>query len=68
VHEVQVFANVFASSLQYQVLETSLLFGATIQPTDDALQITYPPPAAVPKPKDFIKEVSGIHPLASLNT
>jgi hypothetical protein len=68
VHPETDCAVVFALFLQYQVLTTDATNGATIQPTDDALQITYPPPAAVLKPKDFIKEVSGIHPLASLNT
>ena len=52
----------FTSSLQYQVLETSLDAGATIQPTDDALQIRfpleYPPigdPSAVQALKTYLK-------------
>jgi hypothetical protein len=44
VHEVQVFANVFASFLKYQVLETSAHLGATIHAVDAALQIRNPPP------------------------
>jgi hypothetical protein len=43
VHEVQVFARVFASSLKYQVLETSAHLGETIQAVDAALQIKKPP-------------------------
>jgi hypothetical protein len=43
VHEVHVFANVFASSLKYQVLETSAHLGDTIHAVDDALQIICPP-------------------------
>jgi hypothetical protein len=43
VHEVHVFANVFASSLKYQVLETSAHLGDTIHAVDDALQIRNPP-------------------------
>ncbi len=39
---LQVFAVVTASSLQYQVLPTSLHLGATIQAVDDALQSNQP--------------------------
>jgi hypothetical protein len=39
VHEVQVFARVFASFLKYQVLDTSAHLGDTIQAVDAALQI-----------------------------
>jgi hypothetical protein len=43
VHEVQVFARVFASFLKYQVLDTSAHLGDTIQAVDAALQIRNPP-------------------------
>jgi hypothetical protein len=43
VHEVHVFANVFASSIKYQVLETSAHIGDTIHAIDAALQIRNPP-------------------------
>jgi hypothetical protein len=46
---LQAFAIKTASSLQYQVLETSAHLGATIQAFDDALQITCPPLDQVPK-------------------
>jgi hypothetical protein len=45
----QAFAVVTASSLQYQVLPTSLHLGATIQAVDDALQIICPPLDQTPK-------------------
>jgi hypothetical protein len=42
-NEVHAFANVFASSLSPQNLETSAHLGATIHNNDDALQIRNPP-------------------------
>jgi hypothetical protein len=42
-HEVHVFANVFAFSIKSQVLETSAHLGDTIHKFDAALQIICPP-------------------------
>ena len=39
---------VLASFLQYQVLDTSLVFGATIQATFDARHMSVPPSTEVP--------------------
>lgn len=50
VHEVHAFANVFALSLKYQVLETSAHLGDTIHNIDDALQIICPPTQYSPNP------------------
>jgi hypothetical protein len=50
VHEVHVFANVFASSIKYQVLETSAHLGDTIHAIDAALQIICPPSQYSPNP------------------
>jgi hypothetical protein len=49
VHPVTACALVFASPLKYQVLETSVPLGATIQATEDALHIRNPPCTNVPK-------------------
>jgi hypothetical protein len=52
VHPVHAFATVFASSLQYQVLETSAWFGETIQATPISFLIIIPPKSGVfPTPK-----------------
>jgi len=47
VAEVQLVAVVTASLRQYQVLETSLDAGATIQIIPPLIQIVFPPPGAV---------------------
>ena len=50
VHEVHAFANVFALSLEAQVLETSAHLGDTIHKFDAALQIICPPSQYSPNP------------------
>jgi hypothetical protein len=62
VHEVHVFASVFAFSLQYQVLETSAHLGDTIHAVDDALQIRNPPPPLGLEPNGaVVSKVCVIH-------
>ena len=59
VHPVTACALVFASPLKYQVLETSVPLGATIQATEDALHIMVPPGTGL---------LVQITPVESLNT
>jgi hypothetical protein len=62
VHKVQDCANVFASFLPLQILETSAHLGDTIHAVDDALQIRNPPPPLGLEPNGaVVSKVSVIH-------
>jgi hypothetical protein len=54
VHPVTACALVSASFIKYQVLETSVTLGATIQPTEVALHIRNPP--CIDNPKQVVND------------